>query len=94
MTIKINKPSSECSLHEIRVLKESIEKEASLESYAMYIETPGEGSVCVKLLIHCQVHYLVAAVLTPEFREEHLLTEVTRKRWVYERNYPVRCQLH
>ena len=43
MTMKINKPPSECTLYEIRVLKESIEEEATLESYAMYIEAPGEG---------------------------------------------------
>ena len=90
MTTKINKPPSECTLYEIRVLKESIEKEASLESYAMYIETPGEGSVCVRLLIPCQVHFLVASVLTPEFREVHLLTEVMVKRWSFEKDYLVR----
>ena len=90
MTMKINKPPSECTLYEIRELKESIEKEASLESYAMYIETPGEGSVCVRLLIPWQVHFLVAGVLSPDFREENLLIEVTRKRWAIEKNYLVR----
>ena len=87
MTMKINKPPSQCTLYEIRELKESIEEKASLESYAMYIETPGEGSVCMRLLIPWEVHFLVSAVLTPEFREEHLLAEVTVKRWA---NYLVR----
>ena len=89
MTMKINKPPSECTLYEIRVLKESIEQKASLESYAMYIETPGEGSVCVRLLVPWQVHSLVARVLTPEFRKEHLLTEVTVKRWAIQKDYLV-----
>ena len=93
MTMKINKPPSECTLYEIRVLKESIEQKASLESYAMYIETPGEGSVCVRLLVPWQVHSLVAGVLTPEFREEHLLTEVTVKRWPVQKYYLVRCHV-
>ena len=90
MTMKINKPSSECSLYEIRELKESIEREASLESYAMYIETPGEGSVCVMLLIPWQVHFLVAGVLSIKFREEYLLTEVTMKRWAVEKDHLVK----
>ena len=84
MTMKINKPSSECTLYEIRELKESIEKEASLESYAMYIETPGEGSVHAKLLIPWKLYFLVAGVLTPEFREVHFLTEVMREKWAVD----------
>ena len=88
MTMKINKPSSECTLYEIRELKESIEKEASLESYAMYIETPGEGSVCVRFLIPWQAHFMVTRALTPEFIEE---AEVAVKRWAIEKDYPVRA---
>ena len=90
MTMKINKPISECTLYEVRELKESIEEKAALESYAMYIETPGEGSVCVRLLVPWQVHSLVSAVLTSEFREECLLTKVMVKRWAVKTNYLVR----
>ena len=94
MTMKINKPPSECTLYEIRVLKESIEQKASLESYAMYIETPGEGSVCVRMLVPWQVHCLVAGVLTAKFREKHLLTEVTVKRWAIQKYYLVRFHVY
>ena len=90
MTMKINKPPCECTLYEIRELKESIEEKASLESYAMYIETPGEGSVCVRLLVPWEVHSLVSAVLTPEFREEYLLAKVMVKRQVVSKYYLVR----
>ena len=90
MTMKINKPPSECTLYEIRELKESIEEKATLESYAMYIETPGEGSVCVRLLVSWEVYSLVSAILTPEFREEHLLVEVMVKRWAVKKYYLVR----
>ena len=90
MTMKINKPPSECTLYEIRELKESIEEKASLQSYAMYIETPEEGSVCVRILIPWEVYSLVSAVLTTEFREEHLLTNLMVKRWAVEKNYLVR----
>ena len=77
MTMKISKSPSECSLYEIRELKESIEENASLESYGMYIDNPGEGSVLVVLHVHKEVCRIVVTVLTPDFRNKHLLTEVT-----------------
>ena len=77
MTMKINKDPSECTLHEIRELKESIDEEASLESYAMYIDSPVEGSVCVGLCVPERVGWMVGVVLTPDFRQKHLLSEVT-----------------
>ena len=49
MTMKIRKAPSDCTLHEIRELKESIDEEASLESYTMYIESPLCAFVCVFL---------------------------------------------
>ena len=80
MTMKINKPASECTLHEIRELKESIEQEADLESYAMYIDTPETGSVRVELCIPEEVGWMVGVVFTPDFRERHLLSVVIVKR--------------
>ena len=77
MTMKINKPPSECTLYEIRELKESIDEKASLEAYSMYIETPGEGSVQVVLHVHEEVGWMVGVVFTtPDFRRKHLLTDV------------------
>ena len=76
MTMRINKPPTQCTLHEIRQLKESIDEKASLESYAMYIDTPGEGSVCVVLRIPKEVGWMVGVALTPEFRQDHLITNV------------------
>ena len=76
MMMKINKPASECTLHEIRELKESIEEEAALESYAVYIDTPETGSVCVRVCISEEVGWMVGVVLTSDFRQKHLLSEV------------------
>ena len=81
MTMKVNKVPSECTLHEIRKLKESIDEEASLESYAMYIDSPVEGSVCVGLCVPERVGWMVGVVLTPDFRQKHLLSEVTVRTW-------------
>ena len=38
MCAKLTKPPSQCSLHEIRELRESIAEEASLDAYAVYME--------------------------------------------------------
>ncbi|CAI8058308.1 Ankyrin repeat domain-containing protein 17, partial [Geodia barretti] len=81
MTVKLNKPPSECSLYEIRELKESIEEKASLESYAMYIEAPGLGSVCARLRFPKEVGWMVGVVLTPDFKQENRVTEVSVKDW-------------
>ena len=77
MTVKINKPPSECTLHEIREFKESVEEKASIESYAMYIESPGEGSVIVGLIVPREVGWMVGVVFTADFKQEHLLTDIT-----------------
>ena len=77
MTAKINKPSSECTLYEIRELKEAIEEESSLEAYATYIDAPGRGSVQVVLHVHEEVGWMVGVVFTLDFRRRHLLTDVT-----------------
>ena len=61
MTMKIHKVPSECTLHEIRELKESIYEKASLESYA---DSPVVGSVCVGLCVPERVGWIVGVVLT------------------------------
>ena len=94
MTVKINKPPSECTLYEIRELKESINEKASLESYSMYIDAPEEGSVHVVLHVHKEVGWMVGVVFTtPDFREKHLLTEVLIEKKVL-REYLVSMQRH
>ena len=93
MTMKINKPLSECTLYEIRGLKEAIEEKASLESYFMYINAPEEGSVQVVLHVHKEVGWMVGVVFTADFREKHLLTDVLIGKKVL-REYLVSMQRH
>ena len=78
--MKIDKLASECTLHELRELKESIDEEADLEGYAAYINIPVPGSVCVELCIPEEVGWMVGVVFTPDFRERHLLSKVTVRR--------------
>ena len=77
MTTKINKLPSACTLYEIRELKEAIEEEASLYSFATYIDAPGKGSIQVVLHVHVEVGWMVGVVFTLDFRRKHLLTDVT-----------------
>ena len=37
MTVKINKPTSECTLHEVSKITEAITDKANLQSYSVYI---------------------------------------------------------
>ena len=77
MAMKINKLPSECNLHEIRQLKESIAEEASIHSYSVYIERKQEGSVRVVLRIQPEAVGLIAAAMTTEFQNKHNLSNVT-----------------
>ena len=77
MAMRINKPASACTLHEIRQLRESIAKSAALESYSMYIENPGEGSVIAAFHVPAHCSWLVARAITPEFKQTHSLSDVT-----------------
>ena len=77
MVLKINKPASECTLYQVRQLKELIMERASLHSYSAYIVSTGEGSVSVGLCFPRGCGWWVACVVTPEFRKTHYLTEVT-----------------
>ena len=76
MTVKINKPPSVCTLHEIRMFKEDLAERASLHSYGMYIESVSESSVLVVLRFPPNCVGWVLAALTPDFMTTHLLTDV------------------
>ena len=76
MTVKINKPASECTLHEIRKLKEDITERASLHSYSMYIEEESVGSVQLELGFPASCVGWILGVFTPDFLATHLLSDV------------------
>ena len=76
MTVKINKPPSVCTLHEIRMFKEDLAERASLHSYGMYIESVSESSVLVVLRFPPSCVGWILAAMTPDFMTTHLLTDV------------------
>ena len=77
MAMKMNKPVSECALHEIRKLKESLTEEAFLHPYSVYIDTIAESSVLVVLRFPPDCIGWVLAAVTPDFMDTHHLTEVS-----------------
>ena len=77
MVLKINKSEFECTLYEIRKLKEEIAEAASLSSHSVYIES--QGVHCVEVVVRFPVSAVgwLLAAMTPEFITDHHLTEVT-----------------
>ena len=76
MTVKINKPASECTLHEARKLKETIAERASLQSYGVYVGDISESSVQLKLGFPASCVGWILGVFTPDFLATHLLSDV------------------
>ena len=76
MTVKINKPTSQCTLHEVRKLKETIAERASLQSYSVYVGDISESSVQLELGFPASCVGWILGVFTPDFLATHLLSDV------------------
>ena len=76
MTVKINKPTSECTLHEVRKTTEAIAEKADLQSYSVYIGAALEGSVQLELGFPASCVGWILGVFTPDFLATHLLSDV------------------
>ena len=76
MAVKINKSTDECSLHEIRQLKEAIAESAAVHSYSVYMESVAESSVLVQFLVHLACAQMVHATITPDFSYLYNVTVV------------------
>ena len=76
MVLKIEKSESNCTIYEIRKLKEEITEEASLHSHSVYIES--ESVQCVEVVVafpSSAVGWVLSA-MTPAFMHTLLLSEV------------------
>ena len=76
MTVKINKPTSECTLHEVRKITEAIAEKANLQSHSVYIGAALEGSVQLELGFPASCVGWILGVFTPNFLTTHLLSDV------------------
>ena len=77
MVMTIDKPASECTLHEIRQLTESLVENADVHSYSAYIESVATGSVLVVLRIPQSCVVWVGMAMTPDFMYNHHLREAS-----------------
>ena len=75
MVVKINKPSSECTLHEVRKLNEAITTKSGLESHSVYISGVAKNGVAMRFPSSA-VGWVLEA-MTPDFIHTQHLTEVT-----------------
>ena len=76
MVVKIDKPSSECRLYEIRKLNEAIIEGSYLNSYSVYVGSVSPNCVVVVFRFPTSAVGWVLAAMTPNFMTTHLLTEV------------------
>ena len=76
MTVQINKPTSKCTLHEVRKVTEAIAEEANLQLYSVYIGAALEGSVQLELGFPASCVGWILGVFTPDFLATHLLSDV------------------
>ena len=77
MVAKINKPSSECTLHEVRKLNEAIITKSGLESHSVYISGVAKNYVVVAMRFPSSAVGWVLAAMTPDFIHTQHLTEIT-----------------
>ena len=76
MVVQIDKSSSECTLYDIRKLKEEIAEAASLRSHSVYIHDVNVHCVVVVLSFPPSAVGWVLAAMTPDFMTTHHLTKV------------------
>lgn len=77
MVVKIEKPSSECTLYDIRKKKEEFAEAALVTHYSVYIESVSVGCVEVVFSFPPSAVGFIMAAMTPHFMGTHHLTEVT-----------------
>ena len=77
MAMKIDKPVTVCTLHEIRKFKEALAETGSLHSYSVYIDSVAESSVILVVRFPESCVGWVLAAMTPDFLQTHLLSDVT-----------------
>ena len=76
MVVKINKPPTECTLHDIRVFREAFANQSSVFSHSIYVDAIAASSVRVTLGFHPSALGWVLAALSPSFLESHQLSDV------------------
>ena len=77
MVVKIDKPSSQCTLLEVRNLNRKIIEKSTLCSHSVYIGAVSRNCVVVRLRFPSSAVGWVLAAITPDFMTSHRITDVT-----------------
>ena len=77
IVIKLKKDSSECTMHEVRKLKEAAASESAIEAYALHILDIHASSVVVTLAFPRDTLELLPPVLSNHFLATYHITSVT-----------------
>ena len=77
LAVKMNKPPSACTLHDIRMFKEDLANRSYIYQYSIDIESITTSSVKLTLAFHPSALGWVLAALNPNFLAEYDLVEVT-----------------
>ena len=77
MVLKIDKPASQCTLHEVRKLNEAIITTSGLESHSVYIGSVAKNCVMVSVRFPSSAVGWVLSAMTTNFMTTHCLSEVT-----------------
>ena len=80
IVVKINKPPSECTLHNIRKFREALAVQSSVFAYSICVNAVSASSVRVTLSFHPSALGWVLAALSPIFLESHQLSDVVVER--------------
>ena len=76
MVMKIDKPSSKCTLYEIRMLNEALARESSVCSHSVYVSSVTTNCVVVVVRFPSSAAGWVMGAMTPDFMHTHYLIEV------------------
>ena len=76
MVMKIDKPSTKCTLYELRKLNETLAKESSVCSHSVYVSSVTRNCVVVVVRFPSSAAGWVMAAMTPDFMHTHHLIEV------------------
>ena len=76
MVMKIDKPSTKCTLYELRKLNEALAKESSVCSHSVYVSSVTTNCVVVVVRFPSSAAGWVMATMTPDFMHTHHLIEV------------------
>ena len=77
MVVKIDKPSAQCTLLEVRKLNKAIIEKSTLCSHSVYIGAVSRNCVVVRLRFPSSAVGWVLAAITPDFMTTHRITDVT-----------------